>query len=91
MYKHYPNSLREDGSFTKEDIRRGLIALHTDYECNQSRNSGDTVETVLNAEPQVVCDDCGSELFFKQEGNKIRIMACQTCIDNAYDVGATCI
>ena len=33
MYHHYPNSLRPDGTFTSDDVRYGLIALHTDYEC----------------------------------------------------------
>jgi len=35
LYHHFPNSLsdQQDGSFTAEDVRRGLVALHTDYEC----------------------------------------------------------
>lgn len=34
-YKHYPNTISqgEPGTFSAEDVRRGLIALHTDYEC----------------------------------------------------------
>jgi hypothetical protein len=32
MYHHYPNSI-DDGRFTAEDVRRGMISLHTDYEC----------------------------------------------------------
>ena len=32
MYHHYPNSY-ENGRFTANDIRRGLVALHTDYDC----------------------------------------------------------
>jgi len=32
MYKHYPNSAR-DGSFTVEEVRRGIVTLHTDYTC----------------------------------------------------------
>ena len=35
MYRHYPNTLSDqgDGSYSAEDLRRGLIGLHTDYEC----------------------------------------------------------
>ena len=33
MYHHYPNSGNRDGSFSVEDVRHGLIALHTDYTC----------------------------------------------------------
>ena len=32
MYHNYPNST-QDGIFTPKDIQRGMIALHTDYEC----------------------------------------------------------
>jgi transcription elongation factor Elf1 len=35
-YKHYPNTLSdgERGSYSAEDVRRGLIGLHTDYTCS---------------------------------------------------------
>ena len=33
MYHNYPNLLRDEGQFTPEDTRQGMIALHTDYEC----------------------------------------------------------
>jgi transcription elongation factor Elf1 len=32
MYHNFPNST-ENGKFSAEDVKRGLIALHTDYEC----------------------------------------------------------
>ena len=32
MYHNYPNST-PDGIFTREDVRHGLVALHTDYTC----------------------------------------------------------
>jgi transcription elongation factor Elf1 len=32
MHKHYPNSIG-DGSFSREEIEKGYIALHTDYTC----------------------------------------------------------
>ena len=32
MYKHYQNPFG-DGSFSAEEVRRGLVALNTDYEC----------------------------------------------------------
>lgn len=35
----------------------------------------------------VKCDDCGDELFFKQEGSEIRTLACQTCVGKTYDAG----
>ena len=33
MYTHYPNSFG-DGSFSVEDIKHGIITLHTDYKCD---------------------------------------------------------
>ena len=30
MYHHYPNN---DGSYTAEDVKRGIVVLHTDYTC----------------------------------------------------------
>ena len=33
MYRNYPNTLSDDGSFTASEVKRGYIALHTDYEC----------------------------------------------------------
>ena len=33
-YHNYPNSAPgSEGAFTVEDVRRGMIALYTDYEC----------------------------------------------------------
>jgi transcription elongation factor Elf1 len=32
-YRNYLNSLDPEGKFTKEDVKKGIIALHTDYEC----------------------------------------------------------
>jgi hypothetical protein len=35
MYRTYPNTRLDavDGSFSAEDVRRGIVALHTDYTC----------------------------------------------------------
>ena len=36
MYHHYPNSnpnAEVSGSFTAEEARRGIVELHTDYDC----------------------------------------------------------
>jgi transcription elongation factor Elf1 len=36
MYKHYPNTLPSEapqGGYTADEVRRGFVALHTDYTC----------------------------------------------------------
>jgi ribosomal protein L37AE/L43A len=73
MYKTYRNTLsdRGNGSFSVEDIRHGMIALHTDYQCprcgrNQSvarmgGYGGDCVQCGLSSNPEKAARAAGGD------------------------------
>jgi len=69
MYRTYPNTLsdRGDGSFTADDVRRGMIALHTDYTCPRCGRvqsvaqiggyGGRCIECGMSSNPEIVTID----------------------------------
>jgi hypothetical protein len=73
MYKTYPNTLSSEtpGSFSADEVRSGMIALHTDYTCpwcNKAQSiaqmggyGGRCIKCKKSSDPMVSAETGGAE------------------------------